>query len=64
MEWTSEAAVPIDLLFLAYARWSAAHGEPLLAEAQVLTWLEQRGARITTAPLSRITQVEGVRLVD
>jgi hypothetical protein len=36
----------------------------VLAEAQVLAWLEQRGARITTALLSRVTQVEGVRVVD
>jgi hypothetical protein len=64
LEWTAEAAAPIDLLYMAYAHWAAARGEPLLPEAQVLAWLEQRGARVTTAPLSQVTTVQGVRVVD
>jgi hypothetical protein len=56
--------VPVNLLYLAYARWCAVHGELVLAEAQVLAWLTAHGARITTAPLSRLMSVEGVRVVD
>jgi hypothetical protein len=64
LEWDAQAAVPIDLLFLAYARWCASHGEPVLAEDHVLAWLTQHGATVRTGSVSRITAVKGVRVVD
>jgi len=45
-------------------RWSAACGEPVLAEAQVLAWLTAHGATVHTGPLSQVTTIEGVRVVD
>jgi hypothetical protein len=64
LEWVASAAVTTDLLFVSYARWCTAYGEPVLAEDQVLAWLTAHGATVTTAPLSRLTQVEGMRVVD
>jgi hypothetical protein len=64
LEWGAQAAAPIDLLCLAYARWCASHGEPVLAEAQILAWLTAHGATVRTGSLSRIMAVEGVRVVD
>ena len=64
LEWDAQAAVPVDLLFVTYARWCAAHGEPVLAEEKVLAWLTAHGATVRTGSLSRITVVEGVRVVD
>jgi len=49
---------------VAYAHWAAARGEPLLPEAQVLAWLTQHGATVHTGPLSQVTTVQGVRVVD
>ncbi len=49
---------------MAYAHWAAARGEPLLPEAQVLAWLTQHGATVHTGPLSQVTTVQGVRVVD
>jgi len=64
LEWDAQAAAPIDLLFLAYARWCAAHGEPVLAEANVLAELTAHGATGRTGPLSHVTDVLGVRVMD
>jgi hypothetical protein len=64
LEWDAQAAAPIDLLFLAYARWCASHGEPVLAEDRVLAWLTAHGATVRTGSVSRIMAVEGVRVVD
>jgi hypothetical protein len=64
LEWDAQAAAPIDLLFLAYARWSAAYGAPVLAEDHVLARLTAHGATVRTGSVSRITAVEGVRIVD
>jgi hypothetical protein len=64
LEWDAQAAAPHDLLFLAYARWSAAYGAPVLAEDQVLTWLIAHGATVRTGALSHVTAVAGVRVVD
>jgi hypothetical protein len=56
--------VPVNLLYLAYARWCASHGEPVLAEDHVLAWLTVHGAMVRTGSLSGITAVERVRVVD
>jgi hypothetical protein len=64
LEFDPQAAVPMDLLLLAYMRWSAACGEPVLAEAQVLAWLTAHGATVHTGPLSQVTTVAGVRVVE
>jgi hypothetical protein len=64
LDWDAEAAVPVNLLFVTSARWCAAHGEPVLPEEQVLAWLTQHGATVSTGSLSHITAVEGVRVVD
>ena len=64
LDWAAEAAVPVDLLFVTYARWCAAHAEPVLAEEKVLACLTQHGATVRTGSLSGITAVEGVRGVD
>jgi hypothetical protein len=62
LEVAPEAAVEVDQLYLTYAKWCASHGEPVLAEEKVLTWLEQHGATVRTAPLSQYTTVQGVRV--
>jgi hypothetical protein len=64
LEWDAQAAAPIEVLFLAYARRCAAHGESVLAEEKVLAWLTQHGTTVRTGSLSGITAVEGVRVVD
>jgi hypothetical protein len=64
LEWDAQAAAPIEVLFLAYARWCAAHGEPVLAEANVLVWLTAHGATRRTGPLSHVTDALGVRVMD
>jgi hypothetical protein len=64
LEWDAEAAVSVDLLFVTYARWYAAHGEPVLPEDPVLAWLTAHGATVRAGSLSHITAVEGVRVVD
>jgi hypothetical protein len=53
-----------DELYLAYAKWCAAHGEPVLAEHQVLAWLRDKGARVSTGTFSQLQTVAGVRLVE
>jgi hypothetical protein len=63
LEWDAQAAVPVDVLFLAYARWSGAHGEPVLAEAPVLAWLTEKGATVCTGTYSQVTTVQGVRVL-
>ena len=63
LEFTPEAAVPVDMLLLAYMRWCGAHGEPVRAEDQVLAWLTAHGATVRTGSLSHVTAVEGVRVV-
>jgi hypothetical protein len=62
VECDEAAAVEVDHLYLAYARWCASHGELVLEEAQVLTWLEQHGATVRTAPLSQVSMLAGVRV--
>ena len=64
LEWDAQAAAPIEVRFLAYARRCAAHGEPVLAEEKVLAWLTHHGTTVSTRPVSHITAVEGVRVVD
>jgi hypothetical protein len=49
---------------ITYARWCAAHGEPVLEEAKVLAWLTQHGATVRTGTHSGVRSVEGVRGVD
>jgi hypothetical protein len=64
LEWDPQAACPIDLLYLQYARWCGKSGLPLLAEADVCAWLRENGATITTSAYSQMTQAQGVRVVD
>jgi hypothetical protein len=64
IEWDLQAACPIDLLYLQYARWCANMGLPLLTENDVCAWLRENGATITTLAYSQTTQAQGVRVVD
>jgi hypothetical protein len=64
LEWEVQAAVPLEVLYLAYACRCAAYGEPVLPEDQVLAWLTAHGATVRTGALSQVTAVEGVRVVD
>jgi hypothetical protein len=36
LDWDAEAVVPVDLLFVTYARWCGSRGAPVLAEEHVL----------------------------
>jgi hypothetical protein len=63
LEWEAAAAVPVDLLYLAYACWCATRREPALVEDQVLAWLTAHGATVHTGALSQVTSVQGVRVV-
>jgi hypothetical protein len=63
LEFAPEAAVDVDRLLLAYLRWCGSHGEPVLAEDQVLGWLKDHGAEVHTGPLSQVVTVVGVRVV-
>jgi hypothetical protein len=63
LEWDASAAVPVDLLYLAYARWCGARGESVWGETQVLAWLTARGATVRTGPLSGLTSIAGVRVM-
>jgi hypothetical protein len=62
VEFAPEAAVDLDILYLAYAKWCASHGEPVLEEAKVIAALQAHGATVRTAPLSQTTMVVGVRV--
>jgi hypothetical protein len=64
LAWDEQAAVPIDMLYLAYARWCTSHGEPVLPERDMLAWLAARGARVSTGTFSQLQAVAGVRLVE
>jgi hypothetical protein len=64
LQWDESAAVPVDLLFVTYARWAASRGEPVLAEDRVLAWLTERGATITTGTFSQFMAVQGVRVTE
>ncbi len=64
LEWDAQAAVPLDMLYLAYARWSTSHSEAVLPERDMLAWLTERGATITTGTFSQLQTVAGVRLVE
>jgi hypothetical protein len=63
LEWDPQAACPIDLLYLQYARWCGKASLPLLAEADVCAWLRGNGASVDTSPYSQTTQARGVRVV-
>jgi hypothetical protein len=54
---------PLDWLYGAYARWCVADGKPLLAEPDVLAWLQARGARLTGSGSSG-RRVQGLRVTD
>jgi hypothetical protein len=57
-----EAAVDVNLLYAAYAKWCAARSAVALAEDQVTTWLQRHGASLRTGALSQTTLVVGVRV--
>jgi hypothetical protein len=64
LEWDAQAAAPTDLLFVAYARWCASHGVPVLPEDEVRAWLTAHGATVHTGALSQVAAVEEMRVVD
>jgi hypothetical protein len=64
LEFAPEAAVEVDQLLLAYLRWCASHGELALEEAKVMAALQAHGARVHTGPLSQVTTVQGVRVMQ
>jgi hypothetical protein len=64
LEWDAQAAVGVDHLYVEYAKWCAGHGEVALEEAQVVAALQAHGAIVHTGPLSQLTAVVGVRVVD
>jgi hypothetical protein len=64
LAWDEQAAVPIDMLYLAYARWCTTRGEPVLPERDMLGWLQDKGARVNTGAFSQLTTVQGIRVLD
>jgi hypothetical protein len=64
LAWDEQAAVPIDMLYLAYARWCTSHGEPVLPERDMLAWLTARGATVRTGTFSQLQDLVGVRLLE
>jgi hypothetical protein len=64
LEWAVDAAAPLDVVYLSYARWCAAHGEPVLAEEKVLSWLTKKGATVSTGTYSQLRTVQGVRVME
>jgi hypothetical protein len=64
LEWEATAAVDVTQLYVRYARWCAAHREPVWPEADMLAWLTQRGATVTTGTYSGVASVQGVRVVE
>jgi hypothetical protein len=64
IEWDPQAACPVEMIYLRYARWCGTAGLPLLAEADMCAWLRKNGASITTSTYSQIIQAQGVRVVD
>jgi hypothetical protein len=64
LHWDGQAAVPLEMVFLGYARWAAARGEPVLAEEKVLAWLTGKGATVRTGTYCQLQTVAGVRLVE
>jgi hypothetical protein len=64
LEWDEAAAVEVETLYLSYAKWCASHGEPVLAEEQIVAWLTQHGATLHTGTLSQVRQVVGVRVTE
>jgi hypothetical protein len=63
LEWDAAAAVEVDALYLAYAKWCASHGEPVWGEDHIFAWLQAHGATLHTGTLSQIRQVVGVRVM-
>jgi hypothetical protein len=64
LAWDEQAAVPIDVLYLAYARWCTTRGEPVLPERDMLGWLQGKGARVNTGAFSQLTTVQGIRVLE
>jgi hypothetical protein len=59
LEWDAQAAAPIDLLFLAYARCCASHREPVLAEDQLRAG-HFDGKEFTEAPGDSLIQERAI----
>lgn len=64
LEWDPQAAASIDMVFLAYVRWSEKRDLPLLAEADMCTWLREHGASVTASTYSKDTVARGVRVTE
>jgi len=62
LEFIPEAAVEVDQLYGAYARWCASYGAVVLEEAKVIAALQANGASLRTLPLTQCTTVQGVRV--
>jgi hypothetical protein len=62
LEWSPDAAVEVDRLYVSYAHWCGAHGEPVLAEEPVLAALQAKGASLRTGAPSQTALVVGVRV--
>jgi hypothetical protein len=63
VEWGEAWGTPLDWLYGAYARWCGAYGKRLLPEADMLVWLQARGARLTGSGSSD-RWVQGLRVTD
>jgi hypothetical protein len=63
VEFAPEAAVDLDILYLAYAKWCASHGELVLEEDKVLAALQANGASLRTGTHSGVRSVVGVRVM-
>jgi hypothetical protein len=64
LEWDETAAVEVDGLYLAYAKWCASHGEPVWVEEHTLAWLQAHGATLRTGALTQTTMLVGVRVAE
>jgi hypothetical protein len=62
LEWDAQAAVEVDLLYMAYAKWCASRGELALEEAKVVAALQAHGASLRTGALTQTAMVQGVRV--
>jgi hypothetical protein len=62
VELAPEAAVDVDQLYLTYAYWCGSHGEPVLAEADILAWLQGREVTVRTGPYTGIRSLVGVKV--
>jgi len=63
LEWGEAWSTSLHWVYGAYASWCGSYGKRLLPDADVLTWLQARGARLTGAGSSG-QWLQGLRVVD